>query len=486
MGRIKLLTISMAILTVIVALLAALGYQGYRLLNANAETGRGEDKNYLRTLVLDQLFSAMKDVEAGQRLFILTGDGECLKPLAITLNQVDQKLASLRRLAQDDPEAKESIEGIGPLVWQKLAELQETIELRQTKGLEAALQVLTTEHSRGLMDELRRRVALAQMQEADGASKDQANPLGDVMIIQDPSEPEKKSPTRWAAMAGLGLALIAGYFLSRRLSRRPPGQGAARAAAPRAMPPALDKNAPPAADKAAQGEDAPDFSTVLARDLKTPLRIAAAEASWLAEDYADSLGSGGRFRLNNIVERLQRIDRATGAMLRYWRLGQAEPKRESVAVGEVVQDAIRELAPPSTVHIRVASDLPVIAGDPGRLHQVFQSLLGHALPRHGHAETDIEVSCRREDAHWKFAVSINGPSHPIADTDRTLKVLQPFNTQEDSLSANFDLACAKRIVEQAGGWMWVESRPEVGTIYYFTWPDLPNTVALPTQEKMAA
>src|SRR5215212_5946458 len=50
---------------------------------------------------LHTTFSALQDVETGQRGFVITGEEEFLKPYQAAINSVPRRLASLRELLAD-------------------------------------------------------------------------------------------------------------------------------------------------------------------------------------------------------------------------------------------------------------------------------------------------------------------------------------------------------------------------------------------------
>ncbi|BAY08505.1 GAF domain-containing protein [Calothrix sp. NIES-2098] len=104
---------------------------------------------------LEALLSHIKDVETGQRGYILTGQERYLKPYQATLAEVEQEIQNLRNLTADKYQ-QQQIEVLKPLLAAKLNELKQTIELRQQKGFDAALQVILTDRGKNLMDDIRK------------------------------------------------------------------------------------------------------------------------------------------------------------------------------------------------------------------------------------------------------------------------------------------------------------------------------------------
>ena len=101
-----------------------------------------------------QLLSGLKDTETGQRGYLLTGHDSYLEPYRSALAMVRTDLDRLKNSVLT-PSNRTRIPRLQQLVERKLAELRETIDLRRTKGLDAALDVVSSGPGRRMMDEIR-------------------------------------------------------------------------------------------------------------------------------------------------------------------------------------------------------------------------------------------------------------------------------------------------------------------------------------------
>jgi methyl-accepting chemotaxis protein len=107
------------------------------------------------------------NAETGQRGFLLTGEARYLEPYEKALQGLNASLDTLHRNLSGDPEQRARLARIEPLMRDKLAELSETIRLRQQKGLEAALDVVRTDRGKQAMDHIRQ--SLGEMLELEDA-----------------------------------------------------------------------------------------------------------------------------------------------------------------------------------------------------------------------------------------------------------------------------------------------------------------------------
>src|ERR1700722_17154361 len=80
---------------------------------------------------LDDFFSDLKDAEDGQRGYLLTGELPYLQPYTNARTRIQIELDRLRQVATTGGLASNSVERVGALTQQKLAELDQTVQLRR-------------------------------------------------------------------------------------------------------------------------------------------------------------------------------------------------------------------------------------------------------------------------------------------------------------------------------------------------------------------
>ena len=130
-------------LVVSLAILAAAGLQSVRNIRAVAEADKREWHSYVVIQTLERLLSVLKDTETGQRGYLLTGEEKYLEPYLAGLDLVQTNLVSLKQLTRDNVRQQQRLAGIEAPIQEKLVEMQQTIELRRTQGLPAALAVVS-------------------------------------------------------------------------------------------------------------------------------------------------------------------------------------------------------------------------------------------------------------------------------------------------------------------------------------------------------
>jgi len=104
---------------------------------------------------VDLVLSLLKDAEAGQRDFLLTGQEKYLEPGTAASGLVQQTLSALEALTIDDPAQQASVQRIRQLADAKLEHLAEIIQLKRTLGARPAVGVVRIDQGKRIMEELR-------------------------------------------------------------------------------------------------------------------------------------------------------------------------------------------------------------------------------------------------------------------------------------------------------------------------------------------
>jgi two-component system sensor kinase FixL len=216
-----------------------------------------------------------------------------------------------------------------------------------------------------------------------------------------------------------------------------------------------------------------DFAHVVSHDLKAPLRGVKSLVDWIVTDYADRLDQDGKEQMRLLVSRVDRMHNLIDGILQYSRIGRTEEERVDVDLKEKVSGLIDLLAPPH-VAVAIEGDLPTVQGEPTRLGQVFQNLLSNAIKYMDKPEGRVSVACVDDGEFWRFSVSDNGPGIPAEHHDRIFKIFQTLTRRDDFESTGIGLTVVKKIVEGAGGRVWLTSTVGEGTTFYFTYPKHPT------------
>lgn len=120
----------------------------------------------------DDVLSALKDAETGQRGFLLTGDEAFLEPYLAVRDNMHGQFADLRQMAPSDV-AKGHLDVVAPLLRAKLADLDQVIALYRRHQAAQAVALISQGEGKRLMDAIRGEMKrLNQLLEATAAQQD--------------------------------------------------------------------------------------------------------------------------------------------------------------------------------------------------------------------------------------------------------------------------------------------------------------------------
>jgi CHASE3 domain sensor protein len=115
--------------------------------------------------VLEEILSLAKDAETGQRGYLITGEERYLAPYATAINRINERVARIDDLTQDNPIQQARVPALKSRMSIRLRILEENIALRRKEGFESARASVVSDRGREAMDELREHIASMQDEE---------------------------------------------------------------------------------------------------------------------------------------------------------------------------------------------------------------------------------------------------------------------------------------------------------------------------------
>jgi two-component system sensor histidine kinase KdpD len=207
----------------------------------------------------------------------------------------------------------------------------------------------------------------------------------------------------------------------------------------------------------------------VSHDLRTPLTSMIAAGSALG---SPTLTESERAELSEaVVGQGNRLSRLVENLLDISSLetGGAEPRREQVDLGEVLEAARDSIgAGREAVRVTAGEDLPTLRADATQLERAFANLFENAV-RHGEGRP-VLVRSRLVGPRLVIRVVDQGPGIPRADRGR---IFEPFYRGEaagNHTGSGLGLAIAKGFVEANGGEIAVESLASQGTTFVVSFP----------------
>lgn len=224
------------------------------------------------------------------------------------------------------------------------------------------------------------------------------------------------------------------------------------------------------------------FASAASHDLREPLRMVKSYTKILRQQLDPQLDERNKEFFSYAIEGATRMEVMLNDLLDFARLGNEGEKAISMCLNDAVNQASKNLAirfiETST---RLQCDvLPIVEGAETQLVRLFQNLMSNSIK---FARKDvppvITISHSTDSPHQHtIYFKDNGIGIPEKSRDRIFNVFERLHSKETYEGSGIGLAACKKIVENLGGKITVEtSEVGVGTTFKITIPILDNQIA---------
>jgi len=214
------------------------------------------------------------------------------------------------------------------------------------------------------------------------------------------------------------------------------------------------------------------FAYVASHDLQEPLRKVASFSQLLQRRYAGKLDARADQYIEFAVDGAKRMQALINDLLAYSRVGRSDREPALVPSDAALTQARANLAQQieETGATIETGHLPLVLAEMPLLIAVFQNLLSNALKFSGGKPPRIVVTVRRDEPFWLFSFSDNGIGIEPEYAERIFVIFQRLNERSAYTGTGIGLAMTRKIIENFGGRIWLDTAFTGGTRFCFTLP----------------
>jgi len=214
------------------------------------------------------------------------------------------------------------------------------------------------------------------------------------------------------------------------------------------------------------------FAYVASHDLQEPIRMVTSFMGMLKNKYGDQLDERAHTYINFAVDGGKRMQIMISDLLELSRTGRGDAIRELVSLEEIlteVKQNIFKLIDESKAEIIVETALPVIPAFRGDMSRLLQNLLSNAI-KFRKKETDpvIRIASIEQEDSWLISVEDNGIGIEKDKSEKIFEIFSRLHAQDTYPGSGIGLAVCKKVVEQHGGIIRVDSQEGNGSTFYFS------------------
>jgi signal transduction histidine kinase len=467
-----------ALLLGLTALIVIVMFNLWLVREAGVYSERVNAARLQRTAIVD-LQNLILDAETGQRGYLLTGNPAYLKPYLEARQNSEAQLAGFMSIMNGDPLQKADASKLAPMITNKLAELQQTIDLANANKRDEALARVKTNLGQALMAQARQifSVMLQRSEERmDGAVRD---------------EQQSISTLRWVTIcASIFIISVVGgstwvvMLYTRRLILAQKEIGA--------LNQGLEERVRErTAELGRANEEIQRFAYIVTHDLRAPLVNIMGFTSELegslktiqnafrpthtgevtdgpaAEEVRAAVLQDLPEAIGFIRTSIRKMDGLINAILKLSREGRRVLTPEALRVDALLQNAAANLqhqVAEADGKVEIEAKVPLVISDRLALEHIFGNLIDNAV-KYRAPQRPLKVLIRaRESPGQRIIIEIedNGRGIAKADQDRVFELFRRSGDQ-NLPGEGIGLAHVRTMIRNLGGDITLASELGHGT-----------------------
>ncbi len=217
------------------------------------------------------------------------------------------------------------------------------------------------------------------------------------------------------------------------------------------------------------------FAYVASHDLQEPLRMVTNFLTQIEKKYNDILDEKGKTYIHFAVDGAKRMRQMILDLLEFSRAGRNVDKPEDVDLSMLINDILNmhQKQLEETKAIVKVSKLPTLAVPRTAIRQVFQNLISNSL-KYNQLKNGllphVSICAKDFNTHWQFEIKDNGIGIESEYFEKIFVIFQRLHDNGAYSGTGIGLAITKKIIENLGGKIWIESEVGKGTSFFFTIP----------------
>ncbi|WP_301399845.1 sensor histidine kinase [Polaribacter huanghezhanensis] len=212
------------------------------------------------------------------------------------------------------------------------------------------------------------------------------------------------------------------------------------------------------------------FSYIASHDLQEPLRTITSFSNILYSEYNDKLDDQAKQIFTFIKQATDRMSSLIKNLLDYSRIGHKE-KFTEVNCNLLLEDISTDLTTliTKTNTTLKFKNLPIVEAYPTEFRLLFQNLISNAIKFSKKGTPPIiQIKATNKKHGWEFSVKDNGIGIAKEFKKKIFTIFQRLHVREEYEGVGIGLAHCRKVVHLHGGEIWVKSKPNEGSTFYFT------------------
>ncbi|HYP04888.1 MAG TPA: ATP-binding protein, partial [Bryobacteraceae bacterium] len=221
-------------------------------------------------------------------------------------------------------------------------------------------------------------------------------------------------------------------------------------------------------------EDLNQFAHSASHDLQEPLRMVSIYSQLLRRKLAGVLDAESHEYLSHTVAGALRMETLVRDLLAFTQASAISEEPAPVASAEealhwALSNLSASIEDAGATIVRGPA-LPQVRIAPVQLVQILQNVIGNAIKYRRASPPVVEIDASPDGNFWRFRIKDNGIGIDAQYKEDIFGLFKRLHGAHEYPGTGLGLAICQRVVQRAGGRMWVESELGQGSEFYFTLP----------------
>jgi signal transduction histidine kinase len=213
-----------------------------------------------------------------------------------------------------------------------------------------------------------------------------------------------------------------------------------------------------------------EFVYIVSHDLKAPLRGISTLTTFIEDELASQPNEKIKELLVLMKSRTNRLQNLITAVLEYSRLSATKGAKENVNVSELLDNILDLIAPPQNFRVIKEGNFPTLFTERIKLQQVLQNLISNGIKHNDKTSGLVSISSFENGRYVRFDIKDNGMGIGKEYHEKIFGVFQTLESKDKNDSTGIGLTIVKKLIEQQGGSITIDSELGKGSCFSFTWP----------------
>lgn len=218
-----------------------------------------------------------------------------------------------------------------------------------------------------------------------------------------------------------------------------------------------------------KNKDLEQFAMVVSHDIKSPLASIQIANNMLTDFGATMSETEKQEFINASQKSAAKIISMVDGILSYYK-GDKNIRIEKINLTDFFDGLKQTISSTKNYTLNYGKAMPAISFNRTQLEQIFFNLINNSIRYNNSDAPEINISFKLTDGYYEFSVADNGIGISAENQKKIFDLFATVNTYDNFGARGYGigLPTVKKIIENAGGTIQVQSEPGKGTTFTFT------------------